>query len=94
MSNLRLRFTSWSFLKYPQCQDTLEAEHIECSVEGDGCGAKVDLKVVSKKFDGVPLLKRHQLVNDMFSEDLSSNRIHALTIKAWTPEQYEKKMSK
>lgn len=74
----------------------LEAEHIDCIVEGDGCsgGAKVDLKIVSKKFGGVPLLKRHQLVNDIFSHDLSSNRIHALTIKAWTPEQYEKKMSK
>lgn len=51
----------------------------------------MDLKVVSAKFEGVPLLKRHQMVNQLFSEELSSNKIHALTIKAWTPAQYEAK---
>lgn len=60
---------------------------------GEGCegGYKVDLKVVSPKFEEVPLLKRHQKVNQIFSEELSSNKIHALTIKAWTPAQYESK---
>ncbi|CAJ1930586.1 unnamed protein product [Cylindrotheca closterium] len=79
-----------------KCQDVLEAVHIDCDIEGDGCsgGAKVDLKVVSAKFEGVKLLQRHQMVNEVFTEDLNSNRIHALTIKAWTPEQYEKKMKK
>lgn len=74
----------------------LEAVHIDCDIEGDGCGggAKVDLKVVSTKFEGVKLLQRHQMVNEVFMEDLNSNRIHALTIKAWTPEQYEKKKAK
>jgi stress-induced morphogen len=76
--------------------DSLEAAYIECAVEegGDCGGHKIDLKLVSAKFNGVPLLKRHQMVNDLFSEDLSSNRIHALSIKAWTPAQYEKKMKK
>lgn len=74
----------------------LEAVHIDCAIEGEGCGggAKIDLKVVSAKFEGVKLLQRHQMVNEVFSEDLNSNRIHALTIKAWTPEQYEKKSNK
>lgn len=71
----------------------LEAEHVEIGVVGEGCGggAKVDLKVVSAKFDGVPLLKRHKMVNQLFSEELDSNKIHAITIKAWTPTQYEAK---
>lgn len=86
-----LTFFNLFFCASKKCQDDLKAEHIEIDVVGDGCGAKVDLKVVSKAFEGVPLLKRHQLVNDIFSDDLSSNRIHALTIKAWTPEQYAKK---
>ena len=66
---------------------------MECTVFGEGCegGAKVDLIVVSTKFDGVPLLKRHQMVNSLLSDELSSNTIHALTIKAWTPKQYESK---
>jgi stress-induced morphogen len=76
---------------WSQCLSELEAEHVECTVLGEGCagGAKIELFVVSKKFDGVPLLKRHKMVNQLLSEDLSSNRIHALTIKAKTPAQYE-----
>jgi len=71
----------------------LEAEHVECTVDGDGCsgGYKVELIVVSSKFDKVSLLKRHQMVNELFSTELASNTIHALTIKAWTPAQYEAK---
>lgn len=67
--------------------------HVECGAVGDGCGggAKVDLTVVSAKFEGVPLLKRHQMVNALFEEELSSNKIHALSIRAWTPTQYESK---
>ena len=58
-----------------QCQTELEAEHVECEVVGEGCqgGAKVDLKVVSLKFEGVPLLKRHQMVNELFSKVFERN---------------------
>eukprot|EP00934_Nitzschia_sp_Nitz4_P002175 Nitzschia sp. Nitz4//scaffold144_size56818//38519//38861//NITZ4_006542-RA/size56818-snap-gene-0.11-mRNA-1//-1//CDS//3329536531//2175//frame0 len=75
-----------------KCQKDLEATHVEC-VSEDGChgGAKVQLKVVSAKFDGVPLLKRHQMVNAIFADELANDTIHALTIKAWTPAQYESK---
>ena len=78
---------------YAKCVAELDAVHVECTVEGEGCegGYKIDLIVVSSKFEGVKLLKRHQMVNQLFSEELSSNKIHALTIKAWTPTQYESK---
>ena len=49
------------------------------------------LVVVSSKFDGVALLKRHKMVNEVFANELESGEIHALTIKAWTPKQYESK---
>ena len=76
-----------------QCLTELEAEHVECTDLSDGScdGAKIELLVVSKKFDGVPLLKRHQMVNNLFAVELSSNQIHALTMKTWTPKQYAAK---
>jgi BolA protein len=52
-------------------------------------GAKLELVVVSPKFEGVPLIKRHRMVNTVLSDYM--NDIHALTIKAWTPSQYESK---
>mmetsp|Transcript_4630 Transcript_4630/g.6427 ORF Transcript_4630/g.6427 Transcript_4630/m.6427 type:complete len:88 (-) Transcript_4630:166-429(-) len=69
-----------------------EATFVECIDFSDGqCdgGAKLELKVVSAKFEGVPLLKRHRLVNSCLANEM--DQIHALTIKAWTPAQYEKK---
>lgn len=62
-------------------------------VLGEGCegGVKINLVVVSQRFEGVPLLKRHKMVNKMLSSDLADNTIHALTIKALTPAQYESK---
>jgi BolA protein len=58
---------------------------------GHSCdgGYKLDVVVVSESFVGVPLLKRHRLVNEALADLMP--RIHALTIKAWTPEQYEQK---
>ena len=46
------------------------------------------MKIASAKFQGVPLIKRHRMVNAAIKEYM--DEIHAVTIKAWTPEQYEK----
>lgn len=57
-------------------------------------GAKLELYVVSNKFSNMKLLERHRLVNDVVKEaGLFDHAIHALTIKAWTPEDYETKKS-
>ena len=56
----------------------------------DGCGSKFSVVVVSSDFSGVTLINRHKRVHEAIGEELLS-KIHAVTIKAWTPEQYEKK---
>jgi|UPI000581A28B stress-induced morphogen len=54
-------------------------------------GAKLKLIVVSDSFRGKPPLQRHRLVNDCVAVHMP--QIHALTIKTWTPAQYESKKS-
>eukprot|EP00968_Pinguiococcus_pyrenoidosus_P010811 scaffold870_cov268-Pinguiococcus_pyrenoidosus.AAC.13 len=44
--------------------------------------------VVSSAFDGVSLIQRHRLVNHALKDELE-NSIHALSIVAKTPEQWE-----
>ncbi|XP_053603380.1 bolA-like protein DDB_G0274169 isoform X2 [Plodia interpunctella] len=53
-------------------------------------GAETHFKVVvvSDKFDGLPIIKRHRLVNDTLKEELQ-NGVHALSIVAKTPQQWE-----
>jgi stress-induced morphogen len=52
-------------------------------------GAKLELIVVSSQFDGVPILQRQRLVNQCLADLMP--RIHALSMKTWTPAQYEAK---
>lgn len=45
--------------------------------------------VVTPAFAGVPLLKRHRMVLDLFQAEIGTGEVHALSIKAYTPEQWE-----
>jgi len=65
----------------------LEATHVEVVDETDGCGGKFSVIVVSKQFEGKPLLARHRLVNSLLADELKE--IHAFSQKTLTPEQWE-----
>ena len=67
----------------------LETEHIEVEDLSDGCGGKFQALIVSSKFEGLPLLKRHRLVNSVLEEEMKT--IHAFTQKTLTPEQWRAK---
>jgi BolA protein len=45
------------------------------------------LTIVSRKFSGKPALARHRLIYSVL-EDMMHKRIHALGIKAYTPEEF------
>lgn len=44
--------------------------------------------VISKQFENKPLLDRHRMVNSVLADELK-NGVHALSIEAKTPEQWE-----
>ena len=45
--------------------------------------------VVSEKFEGQPLIKRHRSINELFKDEL--NEIHALAMHTYTPTEWKKK---
>lgn len=51
-----------------------------------------EIVVVSKAFEGKSLIKRHRLVYDALKDEMKE-AIHALTIQAYTPEQWTKKQA-
>lgn len=57
------------------------------AVQGDG--SKFEAQVVSADFAGLNTLKRHQKVYATVGEHITSGAIHALTIKAYTPDEFE-----
>eukprot|EP00056_Hartaetosiga_gracilis_P020515 m.19930 g.19930 ORF g.19930 m.19930 type:complete len:95 (-) comp8518_c0_seq1:100-384(-) len=70
--------------------EELEATHVEVVDKSEGCGGKFEVVVVSPKFSGLSLLKRHRLVNNTLKEELKS--IHAFSQKTFTQEQWDFKM--
>lgn len=75
---------------------SLEPEQVEIADESarhaghegaKGGGGHYLLTIVSRKFSGKPALARHRLVYSALN-DMMYKRIHALSIKAYTPEEF------
>lgn len=60
----------------------------EVSVEGDGY--KYQAVVVSSDFAGMSTLQRHKLVNSLLNKAITEGRLHALSLKTYTPEEHAK----
>ena len=73
---------------------TTSIGHLDVDVVGSSCeggSVKISITIVSNNFFGVPLIKRHRLMNEIFATELQNNSIHALSVKAYTPQQWETK---
>ncbi len=65
---------------------------VEKAIEGasadvTGDGSKFEARVVSPAFEGLSTIKRHKLVYAVLDEHIRSGAIHALSIRAHTPDE-------
>jgi len=56
-------------------------------VEGEGCDLLIT--VVSEQFTELTLVKKQQLVMATLKEPLASGKLHAVSVKAYTPEEWQ-----
>ncbi|XP_060614481.2 bolA-like protein 1 [Anolis sagrei] len=76
-------------------QRALDPVHLEVANDSHmhavprGSETHFRVMVASRRFEGLSLIHRHRLVNDILREELSGP-VHALSIQAKTPEQWEK----
>ncbi len=54
-----------------------------------GGGDHFEATVVSEAFTGKGLLERHRMVYTPLREAMAVERIHALTLKTYTPEEFD-----
>lgn len=59
----------------------------EAMVSGDG--SHFEAIVVSAAFEGLSMVKEQQLVYGTLGDRITSGTIHALSIKAYTPQEWE-----
>ncbi len=68
---------------------TLIATGIDCAeIRVDGDGSHFSAIVVSEVFEGLNMVKQHQLVYGTLGGRMGGD-IHALSIQAYTPSQWE-----
>ncbi len=60
----------------------------EIILDGEGCSYKAT--VISTIFADMPPVKKHQAVYATVNDLITSGELHALTIKTFTPEQWNK----
>ena len=46
--------------------------------------------IVSKAFEGKMMIEQHRMVMGLFQAEIDSGEVHALTLKTYSPEQYER----
>lgn len=75
-----------------QVEDMIKAGLPDAQVQVQdltGGGDHYQVVVVSSLFEGKGLVQRHQLVYRALQQAMSSEAIHALTMKTYTPQDWE-----
>ncbi len=57
----------------------------------DGVGCDLLITVISAQFADLTLVKKQQLVMATLKEPLASGKLHAVSVKAYTPEEWQEK---
>lgn len=73
-----------------EVQKMIEAGLPDCEVKVTGDGSHFDAVVIGDVFDGLSLVKKQQKVYATLGDKITSGEVHALSIKTFTPAEYEK----
>lgn len=65
----------------------------DAAVDVEGADCTFTVSVISAAFAGLLPVKRQQLVLNLFTDLLASGELHALTVKAQTPQEWEAKQT-
>ncbi|MDO9106088.1 MAG: Grx4 family monothiol glutaredoxin [Methylovulum sp.] len=66
-------------------------EDADVIVEGEGCDLVIT--VISTQFIDLPLVKKQQLVMATLKGPLASGKLHAVSVKAYTPDEWQQKQA-
>lgn len=73
-----------------QVAELLRAAFPQAEVDVQGQGNKFEVRIVSAQFEGQRLVARQQAVYAPLNAEIASGAIHAVSIRALTPEEARK----
>ena len=74
-----------------QIKQLIEDGLPESTATVSGAEGKYEATVVSSVFEGQTMVKEHQMVYATVRDQIASGELHALSIKAYTPQEWEEK---
>ncbi len=77
-------------MNHEQLAELLKAAFPYADIAVTGQAGKFDLRIVDVQFEGVRPVARQQAVYAPLNEHIASGVVHAVTIKAMTPEEWRK----
>ncbi len=72
----------------PQVFEFGDDSHLHVGHAGNRGGGHYSMLIASEQFDGVSRLNRQRLVKDALADLFQNGAIHALSIRAFTPNEY------
>mgnify|MGYP001193678008 CR=1 FL=1 len=76
-----------------QVQTLVQEALPDCEIQVQNDGNHYLVVAVGERFSGMSPVKKQQLVYGALNEPLTDGRIHALTIRAYTPEQWAQRQN-
>lgn len=73
-----------------EVQQMIQAGLPNCEVKVEGDGSHFEAIVIGDEFDGLSLVKKQQKVYATLGDKITSGELHAVTIKTYTPAEWEK----
>ncbi len=78
-------------LENSQIKKLLESAFSGDLINVDGDGYHYQVEIVSNVFDGLSKVKRTQAIYKVLDKHIQSGELHALSVKSFTPSEWEDK---
>lgn len=78
-----------NIISHSEVEQLIGKEYPQSRIAIEGQGCDLSISVVSELFAGLSMVKQHQGVMATLTEPLASGRLHAVTLKTFTPEQWQ-----
>ncbi len=81
--------TAPATISHSEVEALISAEYPQAEIHIEGQGCDLTISVISDLFDGQTMIQQHQGVMATLAEPLASGRLHAVTLKTYTPAQWQ-----
>ena len=81
--------TTCAVISHSEVESLIKSVYTDAIIHILGEGCNLEISVISDNFAGLSMVKQHQGVMETLTAELASGRLHAVTLKTYTPVQWQ-----